>query len=171
MMYWSTVGNQASIEKASMDGTNREILHNTTLSFEVYALTLDIPTQTLYWVDSAFGRLESSAVDGSNRRLIIQDDNIILSFGIVAYNNGLYFSDFIQNTINYVGNANESNVTVVNPHCGLASVLGIQVVDQFRQPQGRVLYTNLHRRPSFFIHTQALILVSLVMESAVTCAC
>ena len=169
-MYWSTVGNQASIEKASMDGTNREIIHNTTLSFP-YALTLDIPTQTLYWVDSASGRVETSAVNGSNRRLIMQAS--INSHGIVAYNNGLYFINFLLNTINYVGNANESDVTVVNPliaSCG--TFYGIQIVDQFRQPQGRVLYTNLYNnKASYFVHTQALILASLVMESAVTYAC
>ena len=135
-MYWSTGGlYQASIEKASMDGTNKEILHNTTLY--PHALTLDIPSQTLYWVDSASGTVESSAVDGSNRRSIMQAS--IFSFGTVAYNNGLYFSDFIRSTINYIGNANESDVTVVNSFaslCGSGIVLGIQVVDQFRQSQG-----------------------------------
>ena len=60
------------IEKASMDGANRTILHNTRLMLP-NALTLDISTQTLYWADARLDVVEKSNVDGTNRQLVIQE--------------------------------------------------------------------------------------------------
>ena len=49
-----------------MDGSAREILHDTDLQYP-YGITLDYKTQTLYWADYALNKLESSSSDGSGR--------------------------------------------------------------------------------------------------------
>ena len=52
-----------------MDGHFRSVIHNTDLTWP-NALTLDYDTQTLYWMDAYLDRLESSNVNGLNRRLL-----------------------------------------------------------------------------------------------------
>ena len=68
MLYWTDYGLN-TIEKASMDGELRTVLHNTNLE-SPYALTIDYDNQTLFWVDYSLNRLESSSVDGSERTLL-----------------------------------------------------------------------------------------------------
>ena len=63
-MYWTDRGVSAKIEKASMDGGNRTVIH-TGLS-EPCALTIDYHSQIIYWIDSS--TIEYSNVDGTNRR-------------------------------------------------------------------------------------------------------
>ncbi len=65
-LYWSAYN---MIERVSMDGTSRTILHSTDI-YQAYGLTLDYTSQTLYWADYTLRRLESSSVDGSNRVLL-----------------------------------------------------------------------------------------------------
>ena len=69
-MYWTDT------ERASMDGTSREVLHNTNLVWPT-ALTLDYDTQTLYWLDASLDKLETSHVNGSNRRLSPLMDHLL----------------------------------------------------------------------------------------------
>lgn len=133
MMYWSDWGSVARIEKASMDGTNRVVIHDTSLVWP-NALTLDIPSQTLYWADANLDKVESSGVDGTNRRLITQI-GVDHPYGIVIDNNGIYFSDWTGNTIRTISN-NGTAATVLHSlySCGRPS--GIQIVNQFRQLSG-----------------------------------
>ena len=69
-MYWTDWGTIPKIEKASMDGSNRSVIHSTNLIWP-NALTLDYVSQVLYWADASLNKIESSYVDGSNRRVIV----------------------------------------------------------------------------------------------------
>ena len=73
-----------------MDGTSREVLHNTSLVWPD-ALTLDYDTQILYWMDSNLQKLESSNADGSNRTLL--STHIYRPFDISLYENRFYWTD------------------------------------------------------------------------------
>ena len=53
-MYWSDWGIPATIERASMDGTNRTVLHNTGLQWP-NALTIDYDNQTLCGLVNSIG--------------------------------------------------------------------------------------------------------------------
>ena len=93
-MYWSGWA-VATIERASMDGRARQILHNSQLVWP-YGLTLDYQNQVLYWIDASLDKIESSNVDGTNRTLIA---NFALSspnyhpLSMTFFNNILYWSD------------------------------------------------------------------------------
>ena len=56
------------IERASMDGTGRTLIH--TLNFTLMDIALDHETQTLYWGNNIYRHIESSDADGSNRRVL-----------------------------------------------------------------------------------------------------
>ena len=132
-MYWTDLGAMAKIERASMDGTSREVLHNTSLIWP-NALTLDYDTQILYWMDASLDKFESSYADGSNRRLL-STTHIYHPFGITFYQNIVYWTDWQYNVILSAPVSHPTQVSVVMS--GLVDrPMGISVVSVERQPAG-----------------------------------
>lgn len=129
--YWTDYGSD-TIERASMDGSSRTILHSTNL-VNTYAITMDYENQTLYWADNSLNKIESSSVDGSNRRTLTASVNDPYS---MAYHNGkLYWGDNGFNRI--------LTGTVAAPGSGTYlgggvsyDVYGIHVVSKETQPSG-----------------------------------
>ena len=132
-MYWTDWGTVAKIERASMDGTSREVLHNTSLVWP-NALTLDYDTQILYWMDGSLDKFESSNADGSNRRLL-STAHIYHPFGITFYQNTVYWTDWHLNSIYSAPVDHPTQVSVVITGLVL-DPMGISVVSVDRQPTG-----------------------------------
>ena len=129
-MYWTDYGTVDKIERASMDGTSRTVLHSTSLRTP-YGITLDYDTQTLYWIDYTLDRLESSSVDGRNRRLLTTV-NIRCPYGITFYDQKLYWGDWCQHVIYTISVNSPNSVSTVistgsNPY-------RIHVISEERQP-------------------------------------
>ena len=106
------------------------VLHNTNLGF-VNCITIDYDNQVLYWADDGLNKIESSDVDGSNRRTLT---TIPLETTSIYYYNGmLYWGD---NSINRV-------VTGPATQPGSGTILGgsfdahsIRVVSRDSHPLG-----------------------------------
>ena len=132
-MYFTDWGSVGRIEKASMDGTNRTVIHNTSLVWP-NALTLDISTQTLYWADANLDKIERSGVDGRNR-VVLARAGVVHPFGLALEANSLYFTDWSDNTIRYLS-ASGGSVSTLRAVSTFSSTtpFGIQVVDPARQP-------------------------------------
>ena len=131
-MYWTDVGSD-TIERASMDGKSRTILHSTGLS-GVYGLTLDYENQTLYWADQQLNRIESSAVNGSDRQIIVS--NLRDPFGLTLYKGILYWTDTAYSVIySFSIDNSPAQVLTLTPYLGYRSHY-IQVISEDRQPLG-----------------------------------
>ena len=133
-MYWTDWGAVAKIEKASMDGSNRSVIHSTNLIWP-NALTLDYVSEVLYWADASLDKIESSYVDGSNRRVIVST-GVYHPFGITLLEDKLYFSDWEVRGILLTNKSGGQGVQplTTNSLCPVAS--GIQIIAEERQPQG-----------------------------------
>lgn len=70
-IFWTDWGQQPRIEKAYMDGTGRAAVVDTSL-FWPNGLTIDHPSHRLYWVDAKHHVIESSNLDGTDRRHVIE---------------------------------------------------------------------------------------------------
>ena len=131
-MYWSDWGVVATIERASMDGRGRQILHNSQLVYP-NGLTLDYQNQVLYWIDAYLDKIESSSVDGTNRTLIT---NLASSspnyhpFSMTFFKNILYWSDQGTDMIHSIF-ANGTSLTSLLQ--GFHMSTGIEVVAGSRQ--------------------------------------
>ena len=134
VMFWTSWGVSERIEKSSMDGTNRTVLHSTKIVWP-NALTIDIPTQTLFWADAYLDVVECSGTDGSNRQVVARN-GINHPFSIAVSYSGIYFTDWMDDTLRYIVNG-ESGATTLSayPHCERPN--GIQVVNQYKQPSGK----------------------------------
>ena len=123
----------ATIEKASMDGTERMVLHSTGLVWP-NGITLDLSTQTLYWIDGDQYRIESSNTDGSSRTTIA-DSEIYQPFGITVFREMIYFIDRLTG-INAVPKTGGTIQVIYDNLCG--NTMGIEVIAEERQPAGNI---------------------------------
>ena len=131
MLYWTDIGTDR-IEKASMDGTSRTVLHSTGLS-AVYALTLDYANQIIYWADFSNNRIEKSFTNGSNR-VLVTSTGIIDPWAITFYDGILYWTDTNQNSLYKLNLSTPSIVTRILS-VGQDS-FSIHVITEERQPEG-----------------------------------
>lgn len=124
-----------------MDGKNRTVIHDTDLIWP-NGLTLDQSQQILYWTDARQSRIESSRVDGSNRRTV-SSQRIYQPFGISVYKSRLYFTDFLSGVniiplVNGVGNVS----TIVESSNLCENTNGIEIISIERQPTGSYKYVG-----------------------------
>lgn len=127
-MYWTVHGSFDKIERASMDGTSRTVLHSTGLADPI-GLTLDYETQTLYWVDYTLDNLETSSADGRNRKLLTK---VQYPHGLTFFDQKLYWGDSGHHVIDstHVNSPNSVSAIVSTGNDPYA----IHVVSQERQP-------------------------------------
>ena len=151
-MYWTILGRSERIEKSSMNGENRTVLHDTGL-YIPSAIAVDHERQLLYWVDSLYYYddliLESSGVDGSNRRTLLRYYyHFHVGFGLAVMDNRLYYIVNIYGQVVTVFEADSVNETNVYNHTlYLSSVpsctysFNIAVVSAQKQFQGKEAIT------------------------------
>ena len=133
-MYWTDITTDR-IERASMDGKSRTVLHSTGLSV-ARALTMDYENQVLYWADDAYSRIESSNPDGSNRLIVVTISSYYAPFAMTYYNGRLYWADtyYSYNRI-FSTSVTTPSITSITSRLSYG-LYGIQVVAKERQPQG-----------------------------------
>ena len=132
-MYWTDYGTVRKIERASMDGTSRIALHSTSLS-DPTGLTLDIDTQTLYWMDYSRDVLERSNTDGSNRETLTSM-RILSPYFLSYYDGNLYWGDWSYNRLLTTSVSSPNNVRFFGNSIS-ADVYGIHVISPEKQHQG-----------------------------------
>lgn len=72
-MYWTDWGIVSKIERANLDGSNRTVLVNTSLSWP-NGIAVDFADQRIYWGDGMKDRIEMINADGTNRRVLVSED-------------------------------------------------------------------------------------------------
>ena len=133
-MYWTDTGSVPKIERASMDGSARMLLHSTSLSTP-YGLTIDIDTQTLYWMDYSRNVLEKSNVDGTNRSTLTNrmiSDPYFLDY----YDGFLYWGDHSYNRLLNTSVSSPNSVAYFGSSLG-SNVYGIHVISPEKQREGQ----------------------------------
>ena len=80
-----------------MDGTERIVLHSHHLAWP-NGLTMDYTTHMLYWIDAKVLTIESSFMDGSNRRPI-RTVGLRHPFALTMFENSLYWTDWQRKAI------------------------------------------------------------------------
>ena len=137
-MYWTDWGVEARIERAGMDGSNRQILHNTSLLWP-NDITIDIPGQIIYWIDANLDTIEFSFTNGSGRTLLERrDDEIFHPFSITLADDFLFWTDWVEQAI-FTTHRDSPNDNIV-PLNLFTTLLypphGIEAVTPDRQPDG-----------------------------------
>lgn len=76
-MFWSEWGANPRIERAGMDGSDRMQIVTTKI-FWPNGLTLDIPTQRVYFADSKLDFIDFCNYDGTGRQQVLSGSHVRL---------------------------------------------------------------------------------------------
>ena len=132
-LYWTDYGLN-TIERASMDGTSRTVLHNTGLS-NPYSLSIDYENQILYWIDDGYNRIESSYVNGTGR-VVLTYSTISLPEDITYFGGRVFWTDRAYGGIY---STSVDPVTVTTVRSSFYNLYGIAVFSEEGQPEGLCL--------------------------------
>jgi low density lipoprotein-related protein 2 len=128
---WLEDRQNAVIERASMDGQNRQIIVPTSLAMP-YGITLDIASEKLYFIDSYHKRIESVNTDGTGRQQLHLFRTDIVAYSLVFHNGFLYWTDRLSQAISRLqiegGAVNNVTIADVRP-------TGLTLIAPQRQPQ------------------------------------
>ncbi|XP_040264089.1 low-density lipoprotein receptor-related protein 8 isoform X2 [Bufo bufo] len=132
-MFWSDWGDPAKIEKAGLNGGDRQVLVSDEIEWP-NGITLDVLTHRLYWVDSKLHTLSSVDFNGSNRKLLIfSEEKLSHPFGLAVFEDKVFWTDLENEAIFSANRLTGKDISVLaenlnNPH-------DIVVVHQLKQPK------------------------------------
>ena len=90
-MFWSDWGLNARIERANMDGDERTTVIVDDLVWP-NGLTIDYSENRLYWTDAKRKVIETSNLDGEDRKILVED--VQYPYGIAVMDDHIYWSDW-----------------------------------------------------------------------------
>ncbi|XP_051537274.1 low-density lipoprotein receptor-related protein 2-like [Myxocyprinus asiaticus] len=97
LMFWSETGDDAQIECAGMDGSDRRVLVSQSLRWPV-SLTVDSIHNRIYWTDEKLKCIGSANLDGGDIK-ILQLMETPSPFSVSVFNDMVYWSDTKRGTI------------------------------------------------------------------------
>uniref|UniRef100_H3BGS9 Prolow-density lipoprotein receptor-related protein 1 n=1 Tax=Latimeria chalumnae TaxID=7897 RepID=H3BGS9_LATCH len=104
-MYWTDWeedpkdSKRGKIERAWMDGSNRNVFVTSKTILWPNGLSLDIPAGILYWVDAYYDRIEMIFLSGTDRKIVYEGSEMNHPFGLCHYNNFLFWTEYRSGSI------------------------------------------------------------------------
>ena len=136
-VYWADWG-LGRIERISLDGTSRRLIHSTDLN-ETVGLTIDYEKQVLYWIDSLADKIEVSSVNGKNRQTLVNSSNFLANARELAYFNGtLYWAEKKGKSL-YSTDVNDPQMYEQLLSDLLYEVHSVEVVHPLSQKKGEIM--------------------------------
>lgn len=166
-MYWSDWQAPAKIEVANMDGTGRQILVQGGGLTWPNGLSVDYTSGKLYWADARSDTIECVDLDGSNRKVVLQ--NMTHPFGLDVYNGFIYWTDWTSKDIRRAKINDPSSVVVLRT--GLEGLMEIRVYDLAKQTGGShrlFLVNDLSETGDNFRRGNIFVKTALIFDSTLT---
>jgi len=97
-IYWTNWNDgRPSIQRSYLSGYGVQTIIDTKIRTP-NALTIDFTTRKLYWSDARLDKIESSSLDGTNRKIVVQG-RPNHPFGLVVYGDHLFWTDWILRAV------------------------------------------------------------------------
>lgn len=160
-VFWTELGIKPRISGASMDGKNKFNLVDSAIQWPT-GITIDYPSQRLYWADPKAKTIESINMNGKDRFLVYHtDDNAAKPYKLEVFEDKLYFTTYRTNNILSVNKFGMSDVGVLANRLNRASdILILQ-----ENKQARNVSNSCKDQPC---HQSAL---CINLPSSYTCLC
>ncbi|XP_072376430.1 low-density lipoprotein receptor-related protein 4 [Diabrotica undecimpunctata] len=124
LMFWSDWGEKGKIEVAGMDGSNRKTLISDNLNWP-NGLAIDRPENRLYWNDGKLHTIESSSLDGKDRKKILTE--VSYPYGLVVVGNHIYWTDWQTKSLHRAEKITGNDKTIIRDKLGgLMDVRSVQ---------------------------------------------
>ncbi|KAM4732701.1 pro-epidermal growth factor [Anableps anableps] len=99
-LFWTDTGVQPVVESATLEGSNRAIIASTSLVSPT-GLTIDFTDNRLFWCDQKRGLIETAALDGSDRRVLVENQ-VGRPFDLAVFEDRLWISEWEHQQIRSV---------------------------------------------------------------------
>ncbi|KAI5612531.1 low-density lipoprotein receptor-related protein 8 isoform X1 [Silurus asotus] len=132
-MFWSDWGTRPKIEKAGMNGVDRQVLVSEGIEWP-NGITLDVVGKRLYWVDSKLHLISSVDYNGAQRRVILSSsERLGHPYALAVFEDRVYWTDRQKEAVFSVNRLSGQDVTSLaerlkDPH-------DIVVFHELSQPQ------------------------------------
>ena len=131
-MYWTDWGANPKIERASQDGTQRQVLVSTGVEWP-NGLTMDYESQRLWWTDGKLRRIESVKTDGTKRTLVMSSGiGLEHIFSVTNFEDVLYWDDWQTKSIYSANKFTGEDRKVFQSQ--LHFPMGLRIFHRLRQP-------------------------------------
>uniref|UniRef100_A0A668AFE8 LDL receptor related protein 8 n=1 Tax=Myripristis murdjan TaxID=586833 RepID=A0A668AFE8_9TELE len=130
-MYWSDWGTQAKIEKAGMNGVDRQVL----VSDNIVWPNAPFLIRRLYWVDSKLHLIASVDLNGAHRRTHLSSaERLGQPYALAVFEDRIYWTDREREAVFTANRLTGQDIHTLAEH--LNDPHDIVVFHQLRQPQG-----------------------------------
>ena len=124
-MYWTDWGKDPKIERAALDGSQRITLVDTSVAWP-NGLTIDHFSRKIYWADAKLDKIEVMNLDGSDRRVVV-NDRLPHIFGLTVLGDRLYWTDWQKRVIESVNKRTlDDRQTVIDT---MLDLMGLKAVN------------------------------------------
>ncbi|KAG7318702.1 hypothetical protein KOW79_018457 [Hemibagrus wyckioides] len=130
VMFWSEMGDEAQIERAGMDGSNRRVLVRRSLRWPV-GLAVDLLQNRIYWTDEKLHCIGSATLDGDDVK-ILQLMETRSPFSLAVFEDLVYWTDTGRRTIQKAQKVTGKQQQVLLKR--LSQPLGLKVMHALLQP-------------------------------------
>ncbi|XP_076114053.1 low-density lipoprotein receptor-related protein 4-like [Mytilus galloprovincialis] len=158
-MYWTDWGKLPKIQRADMDGSNRTVLVDKNLGWP-NGIVIDKQSQRIVWADAKMEVIESSDLNGGNRRVIIS--NVNHPYGLTITERHIYWTDWQKMAIFKADKDTGSNLLVIRRT--LPGLMDLQAV--IRSPDD-----DLHKLENKCKNNGGCSHLCLPNHSGITCSC
>lgn len=111
LMYWSAWGKNAAIYKQGMDGSRMTKFVSKNLVWP-NGLALDKISHRLYWTDAKTMAIEKINLDGSQRKVIVQD-RMFHPYSIAVFEDNIYWTDWKKYSLDTCNKFTGRNYSIV----------------------------------------------------------
>ncbi|XP_022533538.1 low-density lipoprotein receptor-related protein 8 isoform X3 [Astyanax mexicanus] len=132
-MFWSDWGMRPKIEKAGMNGVDRQVLVSEGIEWP-NGITLDVVGKRLYWVDSKLHLISSVDFNGAQRRVILSsNERLGHPYALAVFEDRVYWTDREKEAVYSANRLSGLDVTSLAEH--LNDPHDIVVFHELSQPQ------------------------------------
>ncbi|KAJ2950742.1 hypothetical protein O0L34_g9004 [Tuta absoluta] len=123
-MFWSDWGTSAKIERADMDGRNRRVIVDNNIKWP-NGLAIDRIESRLYWNDAKVLTIESSDLNGNDRKTVLSQ--VPYPYGIVIVGQHIYWTDWKTKSLHRADKTNGKDQLVIRENLeGLMDIRAVQ---------------------------------------------
>ncbi|XP_031722719.1 pro-epidermal growth factor [Anarrhichthys ocellatus] len=90
-LFWTDIGAHPVVESGSLKGKDRAVIARTNL-VSPSGLTIDFTEDRLFWCDQMRGLVETAALDGSDRQVLLENQ-VAQPFDLAVFEDRLWISD------------------------------------------------------------------------------